>query len=321
MRTFKEFLKESENNDSIYLDRKYWHAVNLNPSHARERALEILNDGEKAGQWSFGNKYPTKKWFVEFHDDPEHRENYNRFGGSKPKEANHSDEPDAASLRADIHIHKKPSGTLNIEQQRKQHEISRQANDFRVRQIQKNSKRFANKNDIGFTPYGWKLHLNVPEQNRKEVSIHLARLGIEHKVGGDDKYGEGKNITVYTGSKNKTDWAANHIHKNLGHLIDDTHERVLKDGNIPINSKVSTRFNIGYYDHRFAEKPGHRGISFLADDHTRLFKDTGPQNKKQKLPDHLHNPEAEKAHRRAHELLTKTYGEYYTGPKDEKYSW
>lgn len=151
---------------------------------------------------------------------------------------------------------------------------------------------------------GWKLHLAT--DHPEEVSIILRQNGlVHHKVGRSDQ--EGKDLTVYIGSKDAADRAALLIQEKAGHLLKESHGDTLHT-NTPFTSKVSGRF-----DANRAPAPGmpfgspsefhqYGGKGF-----PHLWEDVGmPVWGKEQHP---------QADARAIKRLTERYGEYYTGSK------
>jgi len=140
---------------------------------------------------------------------------------------------------------------------------------------------------------GWKLHLST--KNPEAVSEELKKLGLRHKVGRGSGQ-TGKDLTVYVGSKDAADAAANAIVGKTGALLDPPHGDALID-DILFNPKVAGRFNIhdtpltGEF-HQY----GAKGIPFLQED-------MDPFNKRP----------SDESFARADKRLRERYGVFYTG--------
>lgn len=142
---------------------------------------------------------------------------------------------------------------------------------------------------------GWKLHLATDKP--EEVAKILKDLGLAHKVGRSGGQ-EGKDLTVYIGSKDKAAEVARAIEEKAGHLLNEPHGDTLKD-DVTFGGKVMGRFDTGKHEHGFHQY-GSQGIPHLA-------ADMDPWNK----------PPVAEARARAHAELVKRYGEFYTGTQQE----
>lgn len=141
---------------------------------------------------------------------------------------------------------------------------------------------------------GWKLHLTTAKA--EEVSKLLKQAGYEHKV---DKNGgqSGKDVTVYVGSREDAQKAAEAIEKAAGHLLGTPTGDVMTD-DVAMTPKVMARFD-ARGDEEFNQY-GSQGVPYFNDDVAqRLWGDK--------------KPTAEEARARAHEALKAKYGEFYTG--------
>jgi GNAT superfamily N-acetyltransferase len=143
---------------------------------------------------------------------------------------------------------------------------------------------------------GWKLHLTVAPENIDVAREKLRELGItfKHEAGGTHE--DGKDFTVYLGSKDKADSVANQINDTLGDLLADPQGDVLGD-DMPMVGKVMGRFDAerGSEFHQY----GTQGIPALLEDVKNNF------GKKLKDLDYT----------KARQKLAAKYGEFFTGTK------
>lgn len=140
---------------------------------------------------------------------------------------------------------------------------------------------------------GWKLHLSVEEANRSVVSDLLKTNGYAHKVGHNSGQ-QGKDITVYIGSRADAEEAAKYLSDLLDRYLVMPKGEVLTDDR-KFFRKIYGRFDIGRHDPRFHQY-GSKGTPFL-------LSDMDPWNKR----------DSSVAFSEADKLLTETYGKYYTG--------
>lgn len=139
---------------------------------------------------------------------------------------------------------------------------------------------------------GWKLHLasDKPEY----VSRWLKDRGYTHKVGRSGQ--EGKDLTVYIGSKADTIRVADDIENNIAHLLNDPHGETLTD-DIAFTNKVWGRFSVSQVDTEFHQY-GSEGIPYLNDDMARRGRG---------------DIDANTARQNADRILRERYGEFYSG--------
>lgn len=141
---------------------------------------------------------------------------------------------------------------------------------------------------------GWKLHLTVSQSNLEAVSAKLSKLGLRHKVGRSGEQ-EGKDITVYAGSRSSAESAAASIERAVGGLIGSPIGDALKD-DTSFSKNVMGRFDPAG-DAEFHQY-GSDGIPYLNDDvHDQTFGGA------KKTPKELRD--------RANALLQQRYGEFY----------
>lgn len=156
----------------------------------------------------------------------------------------------------------------------------------------------------GGTPAGWKLHLNVSNENEDAVNKYLTDK-VKNKIDGGVKFKKGKSsqagksFTVYVGSRDKAMAVAQQINAEIGNLLLEAEGDVLKD-DVNFDGKVWGRFDIGPVDKEFHQY-GIAGIPFLNDDMGNLSFGGRTDSK------------IEEAKNKAHNILVARYGEFYTG--------
>lgn len=136
---------------------------------------------------------------------------------------------------------------------------------------------------------GWKLHLATDKP--EEVSKILQESGLKHKVGRSGQ--DGKDVTVYVGSKEAAKEATRLIEEKAGHLLKEPHGPEVLNDDVPFGKKVMGRFDIGSIDPEFHQY-GEKGVPWLN-------ADMDPYNR---------HPGATE---RADAKLKEKYGEFYTG--------
>ena len=144
---------------------------------------------------------------------------------------------------------------------------------------------------------GWKLHLSTGGNKDlfERISQQLVSVGVRHKPEHNSGQ-EGKDATIYVGSKDDAFHVANEIERIFGdELLTPTGKDVLHD-DIPFTEKVMGRFDIWTSEDDFHQY-GERGVPLLKDDWL---------NK-------MYGGDADRAYERAKEILTERYGEFFTG--------
>ncbi len=139
---------------------------------------------------------------------------------------------------------------------------------------------------------GWKFHLATDRP--EEVSRVLSDLGYKHKVGRSGGQ-EGKDLTVYVGSRATAEEAARRIHQGAGGLLKEPFGETLKDDML-FAPGVMGRFDTGRAEKDFHQY-GSRGVPYLAADMDPF------------------NPPPPGALGRAHTALQKRFGEFYAPPE------
>ena len=102
---------------------------------------------------------------------------------------------------------------------------------------------------------GWKLHLTVNPENIAAATESLRNLGVlfKHESGGTHE--EGKDFTIYIGSKAKAARIAGEISKGMADLLAEPQGDVLKD-DTPMASRVMGRFDVGDPYHQYVTREG-----------------------------------------------------------------
>lgn len=145
---------------------------------------------------------------------------------------------------------------------------------------------------------GWKLHLGVDPEDREAVNQYLSKTGLSFKQGFNAGQ-EGKDFTIYVGSKNAAVKAAQDIHSNIGDKINPPKGEVLND-DTKLAGNVMGRFDAAG-DNDFHQY-GKNGIPLLNSDvQNRMY--GGDFNEQQAL-------------KNSDTILKNKYGSFYSGSEE-----
>lgn len=144
--------------------------------------------------------------------------------------------------------------------------------------------------------YGWKIHLSISDQNKPSVEAFLKKNDLLYKI---ERSGQdGKNATVYIGSRNAVVDMANRMEAEIGQFLDEPWGEVLKD-DVPITPKAWVRFDLNSRPEGIVwQQYGAQGLPFLRED-TFAVLGKGMQSSV--------------AFNRSNAELINTFGDFYLG--------
>jgi hypothetical protein len=152
-------------------------------------------------------------------------------------------------------------------------------------------------------PSGWKLHLAVDPANAGAVDTVLQDLKAKGEFNGykqgSNSGQDGKDFTIYAGSKAQAQAVSDALSQRVGGLLDNPRGDTLVD-DIPFGSKVMGRFDA--YDPEFHQY-GSGGIPYTKDDMAQKV---------------WGGVTSDQARANADAILRLKYGEYYTGEAASK---
>jgi len=160
----------------------------------------------------------------------------------------------------------------------------------------------------------WKLHLGFSPEHEKDIEHRLLSLKKEYpdldfKMGMSEQ--EGKDATVYVGSRDKAYAVAKRISDTFGHMLNEPKGDVLRD-DAQIFGSIWGRFVMPHS--KSFHQYGTHGVPLLLDDSSDIFLIRNIE----KISANIERLKKE-AYTRAYRLLTDYYGAYFTGSGDATY--